>query len=120
MASLLIHIKNVCRNMTINRRNRSRLNKTDISLVSSNCNGACILHELGLEFNSPFVNLWLKPSDFIKMCRNFNEYMQEELIFTKEDGIKYPVGVLNDIRIYFQHYKSENEAKDKWESRKRC
>lgn len=32
-------------------------------------------------------------------------------------GISYPVGLLGDIRIYFQHYKTEAEAREKWEER---
>ena len=46
---------------------RKRLINRDFSLISSNCNGAVILHDLGLSFKSPFVNLWIKPNDFIKM-----------------------------------------------------
>ena len=33
------------------------------SVVCNNCNGAMVLHEFGLPFNSPFVNLWIPPSD---------------------------------------------------------
>lgn len=118
MASLLVKIKNFLRNHKINQKNRDRLKKRDISLIASNCNGACILHELGMEFNSPFVNLWVKPGDFIKLCFNFREYMAAELTFTKEKDIKYPVGMLKDIKIYFLHYKTEKDALNKWNQRK--
>lgn len=50
----------------INTKNRERLDNKDFSLLSSNCLGGFILHDLGLRFNSPFINLWLKPGDFIK------------------------------------------------------
>ena len=49
--------------------NRIRLKNTDVTLIASNCNGCCILHDLGLKFNSPFVNLWVEPSDFIRRER---------------------------------------------------
>lgn len=42
-----------------------------------------------------------------------------ELEFIKEDGINYPIGKLDQIKLYFQHYKSEEEAKTKWEERKK-
>ncbi len=102
----------------INKRNRKRLNNHDFSLIASNCNGGFILHDLGMRFNSPFVNLWMKPKDYLKMLSEFKHYMSEELVFVKEEGIDYPVGLLKDVRIYFQHYKSNDEAKQKWDIRK--
>ena len=96
---------------------RKRLLNHDFSLVSSNCNGACILHDLQVPFNSPFVNLWMKPDEYIKMLQNFRTYMSYELTFIQENGIDYPIGLLGDVRIYFQHYGSEEEAKQKWEER---
>ncbi len=99
----------------VNYKNRKRLtNKSNFSLISSNCNGAFILHDLGLKFNSPFVNLWLKPKDFIKYLENIEHYKNANMQFIHEDGISYPIGKLDDINIYFQHYKTEEEALSKW------
>lgn len=78
-----------------------------------------MLHDLGLRFNSPFVNLWIRPKDFIKICEDPKHYLDLELSFVKEEGIDYPVGVLDGARIYFQHYKTEDEAKSKWNQRKK-
>ena len=94
------------------------LKNTDFSLIASNCNGAMILHDLNLKFNSPFVDLWIKPKDFIKICGNLKDYMNCNLSFTTEEGIDYPVGILKDIKIYFQHYKTDKEAEYKWKERK--
>lgn len=102
----------------INKKMRKRLRNHDFSLIASNCNGAFILHDLGMRFNSPFVNLWMKPTDYIRLLSNLKEYMSMELAFVREDGIGYPIGQLCDIRIYFQHYASEKEAQEKWETRK--
>ncbi len=104
----------------INKQNKKRLKaKEDFSVISSNCYGAIILHDLGLQFNSPFVNLWVKPKDFIKYLKNIEYYNSLEMKFKKEKNIDYPIGVLDDIKINFQHYSTEKEAKEKWESRKR-
>lgn len=116
-----LNIKNTIQTKTrnkINKRNIQRLKNRDFSLVASNCNGSLILHDLGLRFNSPFVNLWIKPKDYIKMLSNFEWYMDQELKFVKEDGIDYPIGIINEVRIYFQHYNSEDEAKAIWQKRK--
>lgn len=96
-----------------------KLDNRNFSLIASNCNGAIILHDLKLKFNSPFVNLWIKPKDFIKMLKNLKYYMDCELSFTNEEDIAYPIGIIDDIKIYFQHYKSEEEAKNKWNERRR-
>ena len=44
--------------------------------------------------------------------------MDNPLTFIKEDGIEYPIGQIDSINIYFQHYKSEQEALEKWNIRK--
>lgn len=93
---------------------RLRLKNRDFSLIASNCNGGCILHDLGLPFNSPFVNLWLKPKDFIRFCARMDEYLALPLRFVPEEGVSYPVGQLGDVRLYFQHFKSPEEAEAAW------
>ena len=100
-----------------NKIQRRKLLNKDFSLISSNCVGACILHDLGLRFNSPFVNLWMKPSDFLRFLDNMDYYLTCNMLFIEEPGIKYPIGVLDDIKIYFQHYSSPDEALRKWEER---
>lgn len=103
--------------MIINNKNREKLVNKDFSLIASNCNGAFILHDLGLRFNSPTVNLFLYPVDFIKYVKKLKYYSGLKLEFIKEPNITYPVGKLDDIKIYFMHYKSEEEAMQKWEER---
>ena len=102
----------------INNRNKKRLKNHDFSLISSNCNGAFILHDLGMRFNSPFVNLYLLPKDYLKMLSNLRYYMSLEPKEVFEDGINYPIGELDDIRVYFMHFPSFEEARLKWNERK--
>lgn len=113
---MITKIKDKLRNV-YNKNNRKKLNNKDFSVIASNCNGAFILHDLGLRFNSPFVNLWMKPDDFIKFLSKIEYYLSCDMSFVSEEGIDYPVGVLGDVRIYFQHYKTEKEAKEKWTTR---
>lgn len=105
-------------NALYTRIKRKKLKRKDVCLIASNCNGGCILHDMRLRFSSPFVNLWIKPSDYLKLLYALKEYMAKELEETKEEGIDYPVGLLGDIKIYFQHYASFDEAKKKWDERK--
>lgn len=114
---VLRQLRNEYRNIMFLSKQRKRLVNKDICLIASKCNGAMILHDLRLQFKSPFVNLWLRPKDFIKLLSSLREYMGYDLKFTTEEGIEYPVGLLKDIKIYFQHYKTEEEAKAKWNER---
>ncbi|RDE67680.1 DUF1919 domain-containing protein [Aggregatibacter segnis] len=101
---------------SINRELRERLQNHGMSVLSSNCVGAFILHDLNEPFNSPFVNLFIKPRDFIRYLQNMPHYHQQTLIFKPSDK-PYPIGWLDDIPIHFMHYHSEQEAQEKWETR---
>jgi len=106
------------------QRKRSRLKNTDVSIISSNCNGGVIYNDLGLEFKSPFINLFIRADDYIKLLKNLKDYMDEELVFVKElDDVygytDYPTAYLKDVKIYFMHYKNEEEALEAWERRKK-
>lgn len=102
---------------SLNEHNKKRLINKDFSLICNNCNGAFICHDLGIKYNSPFVNLWIKPNDYIRFLKNLRYYLNLELVFIEEEMIDYPVGLLGDIKIYFQHYSSCDEAYIKWKSR---
>ena len=100
----------------INRELRARLQNHGMSVLSSNCVGAFILHDLNEPFNSPFVNLFIKPRDFIRYLQNMSHYHQQTLVFKPSDKA-YTIGWLDDIPIHFMHYHSEQEAQEKWENR---
>lgn len=108
---VLRQLRNEYRNIMFLSKQRKRLVNKDICLIASNCNGAMILHDLRLQFKSPFVNLWLRPKDFIKLLSSLREYMGYDLKFTTEEEIEYPVGLLKDIKIYFQHYRQKKRQK---------
>ncbi len=99
-------------------KKRKRLKNTTFSLIASNCNGGVILHDLGLRFNTPFINLSIPPKDFIKLVGDFRFYMALELVEQKDDSVNYPVGNLGGLRIDFMHYATFADAKSKWDERK--
>lgn len=77
-------------------------------------------HELGLRFNSPTVNLWFQPEDFLRFLSNLEHYLydceiEENILGSEKNG--YPVGRLDDISIYFTHYKTFEQARQKWYER---
>ena len=107
------HRCNMLLRLFANQWYRKKLKNKDFTLVASDCCGAVILHDLGLKFRSPFVNLWLQPGDFIKYLQNISYYETCKLKFI-DGGVNYPVGMLDDIKIYFQHYKTQEAAERKW------
>ena len=116
------YISKLCRKIYISGK-RWRLKNKGATIVSSNCNGGVILHDLGMEFNSPFVNLFIRANDFIKLCQDLPEYMENELRFVDEfdpiyGDLNYPTAWLKDVKIYFMHYKTKEEAQSAWERRK--
>ncbi len=50
------------------------LKNKDFSLLSNNCNGGVVLNELEMRFNSPFINLNINPTDYIKYLKNMDYY----------------------------------------------
>lgn len=102
--------------MRINQQLQQRLTNHSMSVIASNCNGALILHDLHEPFRSPFVNLYVEPSDFVRYLANLDDYNAQPLTFEESDK-PYPVGKLADIRLHFMHYHSQAEAKQKWETR---
>ncbi len=101
-----------------------------ISILSNNCIAGFLYNDYNLKFNSPTINLQMSPKDFIKFCNNIEHYLiyepkevKQPIVseFVKLGGtiINFPVGTIDDITIYFQHYTTFEEAKVKWQERKK-
>lgn len=105
------------RRKIINPYLRKRNKNHNFTIISSNCNGGVIYSDLGEQFRSPTINLYIKPHDFLKFVSNLKAYLAEELVEVKTE-YSYPVGKLKDIYIFFMHYSNFQEAKKKWDERK--
>lgn len=99
------------------KKMRSRLENRDFTFLASNCTAGIIYHRLGMKFLSPTINMFIWQDDFLKFVLDLPHYLGQELRFieTEED---YPVAMLDDIKLYFNHYKTEEDAREKWEERK--
>ncbi|MFZ7295366.1 DUF1919 domain-containing protein [Avibacterium avium] len=110
-------ISAIMRKLFINPKLRNSLKNKGMSVLASNCNGAFMLHDLGQPFNSPFVNLYLKPQDFIRYVQRIEHYQQQPLKFVEDNDKPYPVAYLDDIKIHFVHYANAQQAQEKWQQR---
>lgn len=89
-----------------------------------------------LQKESPTAGLFFMAKDYIEFLSDLKGYIEGELSFIKPEKSRwkeipqiardkrfgqYPVGVLsngkNTIEIFFLHYQSEREAREKWERR---
>ena len=102
---------------------RRRLNNTTPTIISSDCFGGIIYHNLKLEFRSPTINLTMPKEDFLQFVRELKGYLEAELTEVTDHSYDYPVGQLEyngrKIQIRFMHYKTFAHAKKKWDERKK-
>ncbi len=83
-------------------------------------------HDLGLCFNSPTINLYFATLEqFYLFCKNIKQYSEygkltkADKVEKKADFPNAPIGLLKcknlpSLEIHFLHYRTFDEAKDKW------
>lgn len=103
---------------------------SDTTIISTNCFAGRIMQDLNMEYNSPTVGLYFMYPDYISFLSDLRFYLGAELRFVDKSKYPqcnerrkkwphwYPIGVLADrIEVHFLHYKSEEEAAEKWKRR---
>ena len=98
------------------------LKNKNFVIIANNCWGGEIYHWFKRPYNTPFIGLYLHGPCFVKLLSDFHHYMSKELIFVNSSSYtaiepNYPVAKIDDVEIHFLHYKSENEAREKWSRR---
>ena len=99
-------------------KQQKRLKEAEFTILCNTCMGGVIYHRLGKKFQSPTINLWMTDTDFKKFCLNLEKYINITISFANTNS-PYPIGVLDDISIHFNHAKTTEEAYRNWEERKR-
>lgn len=98
---------------------KHKLKNNDMTIISSNCNGEFIYHDMGLKFMSPTINLSFDMNDYVKFLQNMKWYLNQEIKEYNDPRFDFPTGILGDIEIRFNHYKTFDEAVNKWNERKK-
>ena len=92
----------------------------DFTMLTSDCMAGLIYHTMGRQFLSPTINMSIKDADFLKFLTDMPYYLEREIRFIENDT--YPKGTVGEgdkaIRIYFEHFKTDEEARVKWADRK--
>lgn len=106
------------------------LRNKDVSIICNNCIGGFILHDLGLRFDTPTINMFFHDLDFFDFVEHFDYYIKQPLVQIEnpkydKKAPDYPVAVLSgggvnlkSLELHFLHYQTFKEANDKWETRK--
>lgn len=90
-----------------------------VSILSNNCVGALMCHDVGIQFNTPTVNLWMTCDDFLDYIENIQEFNKVHVSEVKNAASESPVGILGGrVTINFTHYRDFNQARDAWNRRK--
>lgn len=112
------------------KNRRKKINNTDFTIISNNCWGGFIYQSYGIPYNTPTIGMFFMAEDYIRFISKMKEYLKNklefiepkkshsyELIKNKGDFGTYPIGCLGDIEIHFLHYKTPEEAREKWTRR---
>lgn len=100
------------------------LKESNVSILSSNCWAGVCYHRLGLEFLSPTINMFFGEHGFIRFMEDLDSYLSlpiefVEMCFETTLQRDYPVGLIGDIQLHFNHYADFNDAVACWEKRKK-
>ena len=105
---------------------RGMLADRHFCVVSNDCWGGEVYRKLGVEYNTPFVGLYVMAPCYLLLLKDLH-VIEREMKFIpiskysycnelrNTSGSRYPIGVLpGNIEIHFQHYGSEEEALSAW------
>ena len=105
---------------------RIGLDCNDFTIISNNCTGGYVYQYFGISYKTPTEGIYFITSDYIKILERPEYYFKHnvKLIDPKEStlaragqNITYPVGVIDDVEVYFMHYPNPQEAVEKWKRR---
>ncbi len=100
-----------------------KLQRSRLSIFAMNCFGGIMYHTLGLPFRSPFINMWLHASEYIRFLHAPRVYMEEKLVLKEmvwNDVFQYhhPISTLGNIDIVMNHDPNFDDVIAKWERRR--
>lgn len=110
--------------------NRKLIRRRNFTIISNNCWAGKVYQYLDMPYLSPTVGLYFFAEDYIKFISNLRYYLSLELKFISVEQSRYknilkkkkettiPIARLDDVEIIFLHYKTESEAREKWNRRK--
>jgi uncharacterized protein (DUF1919 family) len=108
---------------------RNKLKNSDFTILCNNCVGGGIYHKFGLKYSTPTIGLFFFSEDYIKFLEQLPRYLKQPPTFSYSSELHptanelmtktkvYPVARIDDIEVHFLHYKTAEEALEKWTRR---
>jgi uncharacterized protein (DUF1919 family) len=109
---------------------RRKLRNKHFSIIGNNCFVGGMYHKYGLKYSSPTIWTYIFPDEYLRFLGKLDWYLAQPLEFIKASkhamskrftqitGKVYPIGLLGgDVEIHFMHYKTQQEAAEKWNNR---
>ncbi|WP_051651907.1 DUF1919 domain-containing protein [Prevotella sp. P6B1] len=102
---------------------RIGLYSKDFSIISNNCTGGYVYQYYGIPYNTPTEGLYFTTSDYIKLMQIPEYYFKQKVhlidpqkssLYKEGRIINHPVGLIDDVEVYFLHYHDPEEALSKW------
>lgn len=97
------------------------LKKTHINpiIISNNCWGGLVYKHFQTMYHSPYVNLYFKSEDYIKVLSDLYETtfspVKFEMIYNLHEKRSYPVGIMkNDAIMHFVHSSDPRKVSESW------
>ena len=110
-------------------RRLERLIPRDTSIISSNCFAGRVMQDIGMQYNTPTLGLFIMGPDMNEFLLHLKHYLTESKIEFQSHSKWacmdehrarwkhwYPIGWLDGgkVEIHFLHYHTEEEAAEKW------
>lgn len=91
-------------------RKRKKLTNKSVSIISNDCIGGIISHDMNLGFLSPTVNLYFETdNDYLEYLSNIKYYSEQIPQPVQREGFNYPIGEIKNnnsrIIIHFLHWR---------------
>ena len=94
---------------------RRRVKNRRFLIIASNCCGGLLLHDLGMQFATPTINMGILR--FEKLCTHLDEYLALTPVPIDAPERDFPMFTLGEAVIEGTHYKSQEEFLDAWARR---
>ncbi len=103
------------------RAHRARFVGGQPTILCCNCTAGALYHDLGLQFASPTINLYMSAADFMSFCERLEYYLSlplEPVEGEENRAYTYPLARLGKLTLHCVHYASFAEVVQKWDARK--
>lgn len=117
-------------NPLLSRLRRKKIRNKRFTIISNNCWGGLVYQFFKYTYDSPTVGLYFFSEEYIRFIANLHHYMSCDLVIIPTQESRYIdllkqkheenkiIGRIDDVEIVFLHYKTAEEAINKWNRRK--